>query len=138
MSNNLPDLLDFVGEWLISRVIEDARADTTGHLQGRAWLRPDGPGLVYDEQGELRLPGAAPLTATRRYLWRPAQDGIEVMFDDERPFHRITSDGVDVHDCPPDLYRVAYDFEGWPKWSARWAVSGPRKDYAMTTMYRRS
>ena len=63
---------------------------------------------------------------------------IHVFFDDMRPFHALPA-GADRHEtthlCGPDLYEVAYDFTGWPRWRAVWRVGGPRKDYTMTSDY---
>jgi len=39
------------------------------------------------------------------------------------------------HDCPPDHYRVRYDFRSWPRWQADWRVRGPRKDYTLGSAY---
>ena len=54
------------------------------------------------------------MTATRDYLWRDAGAGaIEVLFADGRLFHRFLLDEPDPaaeHACPPDTYRVRYDF----------------------------
>lgn len=134
-------LQDFAGRWEIARRIEDALAGEV--LEGRGTVdyrpAPDG-GLIYDEEIALTLPGRPPLRGTRRYLWRQAGADIAVSFEDGRAFHRIAlgEDGAeDRHDCAPDLYRVAYDFSGWPTWSVRWQVVGPRKDYVSVTDFRR-
>ncbi|TCO70936.1 DUF6314 family protein [Rhodovulum euryhalinum] len=135
----MPDLGEFEGAWRLVRVIEDARAGQTATFEGRAVFNRSGDGLYYAEHGILRLPGQAPMTAERRYLWRPAGAGIEVCFEDGRFFHAIASGprAEAHHDCPPDRYAVAYDFGGWPAWSCRWRVIGPRKDYAMASSYAR-
>ncbi len=109
-------------------------------LAGTATFSRDHAGLIHDEAGVLRLPGAAPLTATRRYLWRPAPGGIAVHFATGVPFHTfdpVARQPGARHDCAPDLYVVRYDFTGWPDWRVTWTVSGPRKDYNSTTAYRR-
>jgi hypothetical protein len=62
-----------------------------------------------------------------------------VLFADGRFFHRFDAEDpapAAAHDCPPDLYRVRYDFRPWPRWQAEWRVTGPRKDYAMVSRYR--
>ena len=41
-----------------------------------------------------------------------------------------------AHDCPPDSYRVRYDFRAWPRWQAEWRVTGPRKDYGIVSRFR--
>jgi len=130
----------FRGDWRIERQIEDVRAGRTGRFDGTAAFRAAAEGLDYHETGTLRLGEAAPMTATRRYRW---VDGgastIEVRFADGRLFHRFYADEpmpAAVHDCPPDQYRVRYDFRNWPRWRAEWWVRGPRKDYGIASAYR--
>lgn len=43
-----------------------------------------------------------------------------------------------VHVCAPDLYQGEFlELAGQHAWSLRWRVTGPRKDYVMTTSYTR-
>lgn len=133
---------EFAGDWRIERRIDDRRAGQEGWFEGHARLAPDGPaGLRYVETGVLRLGSGPPMPADRTYLWRFLEDQVEVRFEDGRPFHAFLpegqSDGTD-HPCGADLYRVRYDFGQWPAWEARWRVTGPRKAYEMTSLYRRS
>jgi len=135
-------LAAFEGSWIIARTIEDVRAGRAGRLDGTACFTPIAGGLAYAEEGMLRLDGAPPVTATRRYSWHDAGAGtIEVRFTDGRLFHRFYGDEPEpraVHDCPPDQYRARYDFSRWPRWCAEWRVRGPRKDYGILTDYRRA
>ena len=68
------------------------------------------------------------MRAERRYLWRDGGAGtIEVLFEDGRFFHRFDAEDPEPaaeHDCPPDRYRVRYDFRAWPRWRA--GVAGHR------------
>ncbi len=132
-------LAAFEGDWTMTRTIEDVRAGRPGRLDGAARFVPGDGGLVYDETGLLALGDGPAVSAARRYLWRDAGAGaIEVRFADGRFFHRFYADEpapAAVHDCPPDQYRVRYDFARWPRWTAEWRVRGPRKDYAMLTAY---
>ena len=131
---------DFAGRWRVTREITDRAAGHAGRFEGEATLSPEGEALRYLENGVLTLPGAPPMAATRVYLWHPAPGGVAVHFDDGRFFHAIALDGPRpeaMHDCPPDTYRVAYDFTGWPVWRAVWDVTGPRKDYRMASLYTR-
>jgi hypothetical protein len=133
-------LADFAGTWEMERRIEDALSGLTSHLEGRASFTPAGGALALDEAGTLSIPGHAPVAAARRYLWAQDGGGIAVSFADGRPFHRFDPAAVPCgarHDCAPDVYRVDYDFAAWPRWRAVWQVRGPRKDYRMTTDYRR-
>ncbi|MCV6583902.1 MAG: DUF6314 family protein [Marinibacterium sp.] len=131
-------LWDFEGIWQIDRQIDDRRAGLVITGTGQARLTRQGDGLIYDETLMLDLPGQGALTAERRYLWAQDPGGVAVAFDDGRPFHRILLSGGDArdrHHCDPDLYDVTYDFSTWPRWSARWDVTGPRKGYVMRTSY---
>lgn len=136
----MPDLDAFAGRWRIARQIDDRRAGQMARFDGEVVFMPEGPGLRYEETGVMHLPGQPPMQATRRYDWRPGAGGIEVFFDDGRFFHTIGPGAQPRarHECAPDLYRVAYDFTGWPLWRAVWQVSGPRKDYEMVTRYARA
>ncbi len=134
-------LQSFAGRWRLDRTIDDRRAGRTGRLAGEARFDPVDGGLAYVEDGTLAFPGSAPMQATRRYLWRSAGGGIvEVAFGDGGFFHRFDL-GVPApeatHDCPPDLYRVRYDFRAWPDWRAEWRVTGPSKDYGIVSAYAR-
>lgn len=131
---------DFEGTWTLSRRIEDRLGRQAGRFEGRAVLAPGGDGLVYEEAGTLTLGAAAPMQATRRYLWRAEGGLIAVEFDDGRHFHAFdpNADRPEAHhDCAPDVYDVRYDFDNWPEWRAVWEVRGPRKDYRMESLYRR-
>lgn len=129
-----PALDLFEGAWVFDRVVTHASGDRAT-VTGRAVFSPCEDGLRYDETGEMSLNGGPALTATRRYVWTA---GGEVLFEDGRPFHALPAPGQEAeHWCDPDLYRVRYDFADWPRWSAEWQVSGPRKDYRMRTTYAR-
>ncbi len=141
----MPALSDFAGTWQLTRRILDRRAGVEGHFAGTASLLRDGAGLAYAETGLLTLGSAPPLTAERRYRWAEEAGGrIAVAFADGRPFHSFAPDAgtpagtpTATHHCPPDDYRVSYDFTRWPDWTAQWEVQGPRKDYRMESRYRR-
>ena len=130
----------FIGPWSIDRVIEDIRAARTGTFRGTAEFRHDDGALAYVETGEITLAGSPPMTASRAYRWSDGGDGsIAVHFEDGRFFHRFYADEARptaAHDCPPDRYRVGYDFSRWPRWIAEWRVEGPRKNYVTRTTFR--
>jgi hypothetical protein len=131
-------LADLEGRWRLSRVIEDARAGLTGRLEGEAVWRTDGNGLVQEESGTLHYGTAAPMQATRRYLWRADGEGITVLFEDGRPFHTLPAAGAEaVHHCDPDLYRVTYSLNLPASFTQIWRVTGPRKDAQITSHFTR-
>ena len=131
---------DFEGHWTVARRIADRHGAQSGRFEGRARLAPEGCGLAYHETGMLHLGPAATFRAERRYLWRFEEGAVAVRFADGRPFHRFVPKGQAAgtdHPCGADLYRVEYDFTGWPAWESRWRVTGPAKDYEMVTFYTR-
>ena len=132
-------LWDFEGAWQLDRSIAH-RTGQRAMLSGQALLTREGQGLLYHEIGLLHLERQSPVKAERRYLWRPGHGAtIDVRFEDGRAFHSIDLQVPQArHDCAPDVYDVTYDFSDWPHWRSRWDVTGPKKDYAMTSVYRRS
>ena len=134
----LASLAALEGRWRLVRRIANADG-SVALLDGTAVFRRAGLRLVQEEDGWLRLSGGGPpLRATRRYLWTTEKGRLEVLFEDNRPFHTVPL-GVGrpetVYLCDPDRYAVAYDFEAWPAWRSVWRVEGPRKDYVMTSDY---
>jgi len=122
---------DFQRDWRIERVITHADG-SEAQFAGTATVGAD---WVYEETGRLSM-GAQSFEATRKYLWQPVEGGFDILFDDGRAFHTLRFDtaGAD-HWCDPDTYRVTYDLSGFPEWSTKWRVTGPRKDYSMITRY---
>lgn len=129
------------GAWSFDRIIEGQAT-----MQGRATFSPlDTESLAYREQGTLRLPNGTELQAEREYIFRKCEGGFDVFFKEEPPrlFHRISLHGAAEltgdasHLCNLDTYRSSYSF--WPdgQFTIRHVVSGPRKDYTMTTVYTR-
>jgi hypothetical protein len=134
----LVSLAALEGRWRLARRIVNADG-TEALLDGVAVFRRAGLRLIQEEEGWLSLPGGgAALRATRRYVWTAEKGRLEVLFEDNRPFHSVTL-GVarpeTVYLCDPDRYAVAYDFGDFPRWRAVWRVEGPRKDYVMTSDY---
>jgi hypothetical protein len=127
---------DFAGTWHVARVIWHADG-TVARFAGRAVWTAEGDAWRSIEAGWLGQDGAG-FEARRETLWRDVPDGIAVAFGDGRPFHLWRLGEEARHHCPPDAYRLRYDLSAWPKWSVRWRVRGPRKDYAALTRYRRA
>lgn len=132
---------DFLGRWSLRRDIDDRHSGQTGHLAGEATFEADASGgLTYVEGGMLRMGALPALSASRRYLWRFADGRVEVRFADGAAFHSFApvghARGTD-HPCGADHYRVRYDFSTFPDWSARWEVTGPKKDYTSVSRYTR-
>ena len=131
----------FRGDWQMMRIIENVPEGVIGEFWGGCSFTPDGSGLTCREQGVLRFHGAD-YHSGRVSLWRfDGQGRIEVRYEDGRPFHDFLADQPQAtHLCGQDRYRVSYDFdpEGvGDTWLSRWEVTGPAKDYVMSTRYRR-
>ena len=120
--------------WQITRQIIDRLSNQMLHYVGQAIIK-DG---IYHEHGQLQFPDGTFLKSRRHYNWIERADGIEVRFTDGSAFHSIkTVDGraKATHLCGKDHYIVQYDFTNWPLWRSVWQVTGPRKDYEMTSEY---
>ncbi|NNE87743.1 MAG: trigger factor [Silicimonas sp.] len=124
------------GHWRLSRMIRHGDG-SENRLTGNAHFRRSGARLIQDEEGTLVM-GNQTMKATRRYIWTAQKGRLDVFFDDMRPFHTVllgVATHQTVHLCDPDRYEVLYDFTDWPRWSARWQVEGPKKNYVMTSTY---
>lgn len=132
------------GAWAFDRVIAGQ-----GSMQGLATFTPlDAERLAYREQGRLKLQNGTELEAEREYVFRACERGFDVLFTESPPrlFHTIelaASDGGALsgsagHLCNLDHYQSTYTFRGDGGLIIRHVVSGPRKDYTMTTTYTRA
>lgn len=132
---------DFAGTWQITRRIVDRHGAQSGRFDGLADLTPQAAaGLQYREDGTLTLDAGGTFRASRAYVWQFTSDRVLVKFDDGRDFHSFVPTGQAAgtdHPCGQDYYRVTYDFRDWPVWRAVWTVTGPAKDYTMTSLYTR-
>ena len=127
-------LSDFLGTWSISRRIVLADMPDA-HFNGSAVWTANTEGALYHEVGQLQIAGQATMNSERKYLWTK---DLFVYFDDDRFFHTVPSEGGGAeHWCDPDRYMVTYDFAKWPVWRVKWRVIGPKKNYIMTSDYKR-
>lgn len=127
-------LADFAGRWRLSREITHGDG-SRATFEGVAEWRPDPRGLAYRESGTLTMEGGGAFHAERAYLWKP---DLSVWFTDGRFFHQVPPRGGETgHWCDPDRYDGRYDFAGWPAFTVRWRVTGPRKSYRMLSRYTR-
>ncbi|MDX6805669.1 DUF6314 family protein [Terrihabitans rhizophilus] len=136
-------LARLIGTWTIERSISP-----DGSFRGAATFvqRADGD-LGYSEQGELVLPTGR-FAAERRYRFEPHETGFTVHFVDTAPrlFHRVELrrmpdgawTGEAPHPCGNDLYVTAYCFAPDGTFTIINRVSGPNKDYVVTSAYTRT
>ncbi|SDZ12611.1 hypothetical protein SAMN05444004_106130 [Jannaschia faecimaris] len=127
-------LAGLLGDWRTMRVIRH-RNGPTARFYGISIWTPEGRALRCTEQGTLTQDGTS-FEAHRETLWRATPKTLEVAFADGRPFHTIDGPAAH-HDCAPDTYVLYYDWRNWPRWTVRWSVTGPRKDYRALTRYLR-
>ena len=124
-----------VGRWVLTRTIADRRADRTLRVDGTLTIaRIADDELRWDERGVLRT-GTVASEVSRTYLLiREDGGGWQMRFEDGREFHPWRTDGAVEHGCGRDTYVGTYDLAGLPaRWSVRWDVTGPAKDYRMDT-----
>ena len=134
--------LEFLaGGWRAERVIEDFHSGTAGAFTGTASFTALGdaahPGaLGYREHGQL-VYGRHRGPASRSLLYLPAADGsVAVRFADGRPFYALDlRPGIwqADHPCGMDGYHVTVQLLGPDAYTEQWRVTGPGKDYLMTT-----
>lgn len=148
MSLDLLDPAALLGAWTFTRVIDDHRAGDEKRVFGEAQLFPADRGRIrWSESGVLHL-GGQQLPVMRTSYVEPRGDGWFVTFEDGRDFHPWSPEESVVHQCGPDLYsgRISVDEpgrdaewsrEGADQFTVRWRVTGPKKDYTMTTVLRR-
>lgn len=128
------------GEWSLRRTIVDHGNCVTGRFEGDGRCRAVGRRGHYEEDGTLTFGARA--SHARRALQLIAVDGgtIDVRFADGRPFFELDlrAGRCDaVHHCGADLYELQFEVIGADRLLERWRVSGPAKDYAAQTLWRR-
>ncbi len=129
----LADPRTLLGSWHLARLVEDRLAGAESRVEGRLELGTVAPGcLRWQETG--RWHQASGEVDVRRGLWIVEESGAWwVRFEDGRDFHPWVPGDEVVHPCGADTYRGMVS--GTPsRWSVRWEVSGPGKDYTMTTV----
>lgn len=132
------------GPWCLSRRIEPDGATMRGTAQ---FTRVSPDVLSYEETGWLTLGNGNVLQSTRRYRFRAQQDGMVIDFDDGPDAGKIfvtltfattaTTDMVaaDRHHCGDDVYAVQYKLRLPHAYDTVVSVTGPKKDYRITTQY---
>jgi hypothetical protein len=149
------------GDWNVVRRICDHRTGQVGWFRGQASFRsgeaglsqggepggeagsagPVGRVLAYDEHGELRFGGhRGPASRSLLYLER-ADGSADVRFADGREFYRLdlrSGTWQAEHPCRADRYLVTTTVPAADRFTERWRVTGPAKDYELTTTYTRA
>jgi len=134
-----PDPRTLLGSWRFERVIDDRFAGDRKTVEGTITLADAGPRVRWAEEGVLHL-GGRDLPVTRTMFVEPRGDGWFVVFEDGHDFNPWTTGEQVQHLCGRDLYSGRIDVAergGRGAWTVRWDVTGPEKDYTMTTRLRR-
>lgn len=130
------------GIWRLERTV-----DNGARMEGETLFSPMADGsLAMLERGVLRLPAGQSVDARRSYVFKPRRSGFSVWFDVSPPrlFHVVRLDasesmilGEAVHHCEADRYLSRYLFFPDGSFAIEHDVLGARKEYRMTTRYRR-
>ncbi len=133
---DLADPFVLVGTWRLDRVIDDRRPDQRSRISGTLELRVlDEERIQWDEQGTWHRLDREVAVRRRLFLEQTAH-GWWVRFEDGADFHPWAPGETFVHECAPDTYRG--EVSGTPeRWTVTWEVTGPGKDYTMTTVLTR-
>ena len=138
-----PTPLVLLGRWHLDRVIDDRLAGERVVVDAEACLDRSGDGRVrWHEEGLLRRPSQPGAASVFRTLWvEPPHDDEPawwVTFEDGRRFHPWSPGTQVEHPCAPDVYRGLVEVVDPDRtWSVVWQARGPRKDYTITSAYRR-
>jgi Family of unknown function (DUF6314) len=128
------------GAWGLERTLADHRTGATGSFAGDGELRTIGRRGRYEERGRLRF-GGYDGTAHRALDLIGADDGaVAVRFVDGRPFFQLSlgcGTCRAVHRCGEDRYELQFEARTPDLLLERWRVTGPAKDYAAQTTWRR-
>lgn len=130
--SELQDPTRLLGSWRLDRTIDDRRAGEHSSVSGMLDLTMRTPGRIdWTERGRwVRASGE--VEVSRRLALVRIDPGWWMRFEDGHDFHLWSPDAEVVHQCTPDTYQGLVT--GTPtRWSVRWEVAGPRKDYRMTT-----
>jgi len=133
--------LHWRGDWRLSRRVRFARGGGCGVMDGHArFVSVGAHTLCYEERGELRLEDATQHACFRRQRYRFARGCVTVCFDDgallcELAFRQGLARGQ--HRCGRDRYELRLEWLSASEFFTRWVVTGPQKDGAIETVYRR-
>lgn len=132
------DPLELIGAWDLSRVILDRQLDEQSSVVGQTALsRTDDGRIRWSESGTLSRHGAE-LPVSRTLYIEQRADTWFVTFEDGRDFHPWEPGHAVEHACSPDLYVGTVARLDADRWTVEWQVTGPSKDYTMTSILTRS
>lgn len=135
-----------LGEWKMARDIRDYRTGQSGVFRGMARFVPApresaGPLLSYREDGQLTFAGHRGPAERHLYLVERPDGTADVRFADGRAFYQLdllAGHCQAEHRCGADEYLVRVRVLTVDSFTETWRVTGPAKDYEMTTTYVRT
>lgn len=126
-----------LGVWDLSREIVEQPGDERSRVDGTTTLAADGDSIDWYETGTLSRRGLR-TPVSRRLRIEPREDGWFVTFEDGRDFHPWRPGEPVEHPCGADRYVGTIRRLDTDHWTVQWRVTGPRKDYVMTSVLTRS
>lgn len=127
-----------LGAWTMTRTIDDRLKSEQSTVDGTTDLEMATDGRVrWSERGTLRT-GELVLAVSRVLYVELRGGGWFVTFEDGRDFHPWAPGDEVVHPCAPDTYVGRVEVVDPDRWHVRWDVTGPAKDYTMTTALTRA
>ncbi len=139
-TDDAADPRTLLGQWRLQRYVED-RLGPARTVVGTLSLEADGTDRIrWREVGTMSwVDGETEVSRELTLVREPDGAGWTVHFADGRVFHPWRPGRQVHHPCGSDDYRGLVevdprDVHGAPTgWSVRWDVTGPAKDYTMTT-----
>ena len=126
------DPRDLAGTWHFDREVDD-RLGPARHVTGTTELIAEDDGRVrWSETGTMTWDGGE-TPVFRNLFVEQRPDGWWVTFEDGRDFHPWSVGQSVVHPCGADTYEGRIDVAATGAWTVVWDVTGPAKDYTMTT-----
>ncbi|MCW2841019.1 MAG: hypothetical protein JWR55_2502 [Aeromicrobium sp.] len=122
-----------LGTWSMDRTIDDRLGTEISSVDGTSELVLEDDGRVrWSERGTLHR-GDLDIPVSRVLFVEHRAGGWWVTFDDGRDFHPWAPGDEVVHPCAADTYVGRIEAKDADRWTVRWDVMGPAKDYTMTT-----
>ena len=122
---------DIIGEWKITRYIEDKLNQRKFELFGNATFVDKYSLFQYNESGVLKS-DSFESKAHQDYIWILKPDGWKSHFHD---LALANEEQHVYHKCINDIYIGKYILNLPNKFNIKWNVSGPRKEYISHTYY---
>ena len=130
---------DIIGEWKITRSIEDRLGKKYFTLDGVATFTNNANLYYYNETGIIKSESFQS-KAHQDYLWIVTKEGWKIKFRDGTHFYdlELARQEQDVyHKCKNDIYHGKFLLNLPNDIKVSWNVNGPRKDYVSRTYYKK-